>query len=114
MVNPTWTERKLSLEMKLRYTHTVMHNLALGRGPLRVIVSRSGDCLCRHGCGVSESLEHFVFGCIKVREGRQRVRSILSDEGLDFTLEHVFNCKKARNGLETMIGLFFEVFDVSK
>ena len=78
------------------------------------MVNRGGNCGCRHGCDESECLEHFIFRCGKVCNERQFVRSVLEAEGLEFSLETVFNCPKARNGLETMIGIFFESFDTSK
>ena len=87
LVHPVWTERKLSADMKMRYTHTVLHNLALGRGPLRAVVNRGGNCGCRHGCDESECLEHFIFRCDKVRNERQLVKSVLEADVLEFSLE---------------------------
>ena len=42
-IHPRWEERKLSAIMGRRYTHTVMHRMALGRGPLRAVIHRRGE-----------------------------------------------------------------------
>ena len=113
LIHPTWEERVLSYEMKLRYTHTVMHNLALGRGPLRAVVNRGtiSLCKCRYGCDAMEDVQHVILGCSKVEKQRIRLRNVLLELGLDLTLETVFNCPEARNELESLIGTFFRVFD---
>ena len=51
-IHPKWKERRLPSFMAKRYTHTVMHRLALGRGPLRAVIHRRHDASlqrCRYG-----------------------------------------------------------------
>ena len=67
--------------------------------------------LCRHGCEVVEDLRHLIFDCGCVAAQRHRLRQILNSLDFQFTLENVFTCPEARGEVETMIGVFFTIFD---
>ena len=83
MAHPTWERRLFYSSMVSRYSHTVFHNLALGRGPLRAIIFRDAGVdalrLCRHGCVVDETLEHVCLQCPHVAGRRRAIDLALSD-----------------------------------
>ena len=75
-IHPHWEERRLSSFMKSRYYHTVMHRMALGRGPLRAVIHRKHDEAlqrCRYGCNAKESAEHVVMGCNMTQNERNNI-----------------------------------------
>ena len=70
-----------------------------------------GCDLCRHGCGVKESLRHFIYQCPKVKSQRDSLKDILQKARVGFTLKHIFTHPDARKSVEIMIGVFLGVFD---
>ena len=89
-IHPVWKERRLPSFMRKRYTHTVMHRLALGRGPLRKVIHRKHHeklQKCRYGCDAKEDIYHVVLKCKKT-EG---LRNILKKQCLNMSLELICN-----------------------
>ena len=111
-IHPRWEERKLPAIMGRRYTHTVMHRMALGRGPLRAVIHRRGEAelqRCRYGCQAKEDTYHVVMECTKTKGKREIIKNICLKEKLKFNLKTIFCKWKLQDELEALIGTFLNV-----
>ena len=111
-IHPRWEERKLPAIMGRRYTHTVMHRMALGRGPLRAVIHRRGKAelqRCRYGCDAKEDTFHVVMGYKKTKDKREIIKNICLKEKLEFNLKTIFCELKLQDELEGLIGTFLNV-----
>ena len=108
-IHPRWEERKLPAIMGQRYTHTVMHRMALGRGPLRAVIHRRVEAelqRCRYGCEAKEDTHHVVMECTKTKGKREIIKNICLKEKLGFNLKTIFCELKLQDELEALIGTF--------
>ena len=108
-IHEKWEERRLPSFMRNRYTHTVMHRLALGRGPLRAVIHRRHDenlKYCRYGCDAKEDAEHVVMNCERTKRKRNLIKHKCSKMKIDFTMKSIFTEMKLQDDLEDLIGVF--------
>ena len=111
-IHPRWEERKLPAIMGRRYTHTVMHRMALGRGPLRAVIHRRREAKlqrCRYGCEAKEDAFHVVMSCKKTKGRRQVIKKICLKMKLEFSMKTVFNELQLQDEVESLIGVFLNV-----
>ena len=108
-IHPHWEERKLPSFMTTRYYHTVMHRMALGRGPLRAVIHRKGEEAqqrCRYGCEAKESAEHVVMGCKHTQQQRENLITQCTKINQEFNMKTVFCEKTLQEDLEILIKTF--------
>ena len=111
-IHPRWVERKLPAIMKKRYTHTVMHRMALGRGPLRAVIHRRGEAelqKCRYGCDAKEDAFHVVMNCAKTQGRREIIKRICTKKKLVFNMKTVFCELHLQDEVESLIATFLNV-----
>ena len=95
--------------MRNRYTHTVMHRLALGRGLLRAVIHRRHDeklKYCRYGCDAKEDAVHVVMHCTRTKRKRDLIQHKCSKMRKDFTMKTIFSEMKLQDDLEDLISVF--------
>ena len=112
-IHPQWEYRRLSSVMNTRYTHCMLHNLALGRAKLRWTIHRRKPHemqLCRHGCGVVENLNHMIFECKKIECYRKIWRKQCLEIEKEFNLQTLFCEPELREDLEKSFVIFFNIF----
>ena len=111
-IQPTWEGGRLHDCMYRRYTHTVYHNLALGRGPIRAVIHRNNfepnSRLCRHGCLAEETLEHVLLHCTYVAKQRSRLKSEMGRDK-DFTIQILLAEMKWAERVEHLIAAFLKL-----
>ena len=108
-IHPIWEERRLPSFMAKRYTHTVMHRLALGRGPLRAVVHRRRDeklQMCRFGCDKKENAFHMIMGCHKTKAKRELIKKQCQKMKEEFNVKTLFTNIAIQDDLENLIGEF--------
>ena len=108
-IHENWCRRTLHSSFVTRYAHTVYHNLALGRGPIRAITQRdmTNDLkTCRHGCGCVEDLNHLLMECKKVQSQRKAAEEVLKTKGLKLCVKTLLSCEAAREKVEKLILTF--------
>ena len=108
-IHEKWSSRKFHSSMVTRYAHSVYHNLALGRGPIRAITKRhlsEDQKHCRHGCGCVEDLQHLLLDCKAVRSQRKAVDKVLKKKGLDLSIANMLSIEDVREDVEKMILTF--------
>ena len=111
-IHPSWERYRLSSFMHTRYSHTLMHNLALGRGPLRRTVHRHNDLSlqkCRYGCDQIEDLEHVVFNCKRLNESRTYLKKRCQEEDMKYEMRTLFCEAAVQIETEKMLLEFFTV-----
>ena len=108
-IHPEWEEQRLSSVMLTRYTHCLMHNLALGRGPLRCVIHRKKPelQLCRHGCGEKEDLHHVLFKCKKLNYFRKGWRKQCEIIEKDMNTKTLMRATELREEVERGLKRFF-------
>ena len=112
LIHPSWEYRRLSSVMNTRYTHCLMHNLALGRAKLRWTVHRRSAQelqMCRHGCGAVENLNHMIFECPKLNNYRRIWQNQCRKIEQEFNLETLFCDPELREDVEKSLILFFNI-----
>jgi len=110
-IHPNWEERRLPSFMSTRYCHTVMHRLALGRGPLRAVIHRKHDealQMCRYGCNVKETAVHVVMGCIHTQCQRINIMKQCKELKLEFNMQTLFCEIQLQEELEALIKTFIK------
>ena len=113
-IHPAWEGRRLSSVMNTRYTHCLMHNLALGRAKLRRTIHRKRDenlQRCRHGCEACEDLKHMIFECRKMKRYREIWKKRCIEIGKDFSLRTLFDEPELREDLERSFVVFFNIIN---
>ena len=114
-VHSEWRDSNFHASMVTRYSHTVYHNAALGRGPFGAIVHRNAldDRLrkCRHGCGVDETLEHVLLESSFVDADRNCLCGSLQDCGKDLSVASALGEKKVSEDCEKLLASFLKVFN---
>ena len=111
-IHPEWKYRRLSSVMNTRYTHTTMHNLALGRAKLKWTIHRRHARelqLCRHGCGAVENLQHLIFECKKIECYRNIWKKECLEIQKEFNLKTLFCEPELREDLEKSFVIFFNI-----
>ena len=111
-IHPEWKYRRLSSVMHSRYTHTMMHNLALGRAKLKWTIHRRHAFdlqLCRHGCGAVENLKHMIFECKKIDYYRNIWKKQCLEIHKEFNLKTLFCEPELREDLEKSFVIFFNI-----
>ena len=107
-IHPTWSGGRLHSSMYRRYTHTVYHNLALGRGPIRAVIHRNSfdaECRqCRHGCREEETVEHVILRCQHVDCIRRKIEADIGIRPL--TIEIALSRIDLTNSVEHLIAAF--------
>ena len=101
--------------MLTRYSHTVWHNLALGRGPLRAVTLRDKDAsfqMCRHGCGQIEDNKHVLLHCTRTAELRIEAAAILTNYRLQLSVKNLLTHDATRELAEKMILVFIDTVHV--
>ena len=98
--------------MGRRYAHTVMHRMALGRGPLRAVIHRRGEAKlqqCRYGCEAKEDAFHVVMSCKKTKGRREIIKKICMKKKIEFSMKTIFSELQLQDEAETLIGVFLNV-----
>ena len=113
-VHGEWRPLKFHTSMISRYSHTIYHNAALGRGPFRAIVHRDA-CdgqlrKCRHRCGVDETIDHVLAECCYVAGQRRCLRESLRDCGRHLSVAAALGETKVAEDCEKLLASFFGVF----
>ena len=110
-IHPVWKQRRLSSFMNTRYTHTMLHRLALGRGPLRGIVHRRHDETlqkCRYGCDEIENAEHVVMYCKRTKGKREIIKKRCAEMKIEFTMKSLFCEIKLQHDMEILLNKFIK------
>ena len=108
-IHEKWEERRLPSFMRDRYTHTVMHRVALGRGPLRAVIHRRHDeklQYCRYGCDAKEDAMHVVMHCTATKRNRETIQHRCFRMKLDFTMKTIFREIQLQDDLEDLLSVF--------
>ena len=109
LIHPEWKERRLPSFMSNRYLHTVMHRLALGRGPLRYVIHRRHDSRlqkCRYGCSEKEDVCHVIFNCKKNERKRNLLKRRCRKMNLEYDMKTLFCKIDLQDDVEALIGAF--------
>ena len=113
-VHGNWRALKLHASMVTRYSHTVYHNAALGRGPFRAIVHRDavdGQLRkCRDECGVDETIDHVLLECRCVTVRRNCLRGSLRECGKELSVATALGEERVADDCEKLFATFLEVF----
>ena len=83
--------------MVTRYGRSLCHGEACGNGILRAHRhrhQRSCDRLCRQGCGVEKTLDHFLFDCPTYDRDRAGFHKVCSILGIEFDIQTIFTRKE--------------------
>ena len=108
-IHENWHTRSVHSSFVTRYSLTVYHNLALGRGPLRAITRRDKPYnlkCCRHGCGCLEDLHHLLLVCKFVRNQRKAAEKVLKAKRLKLSIKNMLSVEEVREIIENLILTF--------
>ena len=113
-VHERWQALNFHGSMVTRYSHTVYHNAALGRGPFGAIIHRDADDdqlrKCRHGCGVDETMEHALLECRFVDAQRCCLHESLKSSGKRLTIANALGEENVAEDCEKLFASFLDVF----
>ena len=113
-VHEEWQPSTFHASMLSRYSHTVYHNAALGRGPFRAVIHREAENAelrkCRHGCCMDETLEHVMLECSFVDGQRQCLKDALRACDKGFSIALALGEKRVSEDCEKLFASFFGVF----
>ena len=115
MVHSEWQALSFHASMFSRYSHTVYHNAALGRGPFRAIVHRDAEDdnlrKCRYGCCADETLEHILLECSFVEDQRRCLKKSLVACHEELTISAALGEMKVSEDCEKLFASFFRIFE---
>ena len=102
LIHDTWCNRIIGMNMSNRESVCLYHEVACGSSMLRDTLRRKGlgDGLCRHGCGIDETMDHVFHECSAYSSLRVRVRNLCIRFSIDMTTVKIMTDKRLQSVIE--------------